>query len=218
MITILSDYWPAFFSGASVTLAVSALVWLIGISVGFALGVAAARLPWGSQFISGLTFVVSSIPALAILFWFHYPAQTILGVVIDPFFTTVFVLSVLNIVFVADVVKFSAERLAKEYLEAAYIHGWPRAKATWLIEIPLIVRGAASRIVFIQVTMLHMTLFASLISLDELFRVAQRVNSREYKPVEVYTLISAFYFLISAPLLIVSSYLHKKFGRDFSER
>jgi ABC-type amino acid transport system permease subunit len=63
-----------------------------------------------------------------------------------------------------------------------------------------------------------MTLFASLISLDELFRVSQRINSIEFKPVEIYTIIAIFYFALSAPILIFSELLQKRFGRDFSER
>lgn len=218
MISILLEYLDAFVSGAGVTLAVSALSWTIGTVAGFVLGILASRSRIGGSALSSLTFGIGAIPALVVLYWFHYPAQTLLSVVISPFVTTVFVLSLINTALVADVVRFSANRLAKEYLEAAYIHGWERSNATWKIEIPLIVRGSAGRIIFIQVTILHMTLFASLISLDELFRVAQRINSIEFRPVEIYTLIAVFYFALSAPLLLLSTWLDKRFGRDFSER
>lgn len=218
MTAILTKYWVAFLGGAVTTLQVSALSWAIGIVGGFTVGLLAARSGPAGRGLTLFAFVIGAIPALVVLFWFHYPAQSLLGVVIDPFFTTVFVLSVINIALVADIVRFSASQMAREYLEAAFIHGWSRSDAVRSIEVPLIIRASAGRILFVQVTILHMTLFASLISLDELFRVAQRVNSIEFKPVEIYSLIAFFYFALSAPILITSEWLQRRFGRDFSER
>ncbi|MCA0371432.1 MAG: ABC transporter permease subunit [Proteobacteria bacterium] len=218
MIEILSKYWPSLFHGAMVTLMVSILSWVIGILFGFAFGMAFSRSENLRRSINSISFIFSSIPALVILFWFHYPAQAILGLVIDPFITTIFVLALLNTIYVADIVSFSASRLSMEYFEVAFICGWERTAAFKLIDLPLIIRASAGRIISTQVLILHMSLFASMISLDELFRSAQRINSLEYRPVEIYTILALFYFVLSAPLLALSSKLNKKYGRDFSER
>lgn len=45
------------------------------------------------------------------------------------------------------------------------------------IELPLVLRQVLSPLLVSQVVMLHMTLFASLISVEELLRIAQRINS-----------------------------------------
>ena len=68
------------------------------------------------------------------------------------------------------------------------------------------------------VVMLHMTLFASLISVDELFRAAQRINAQIYKPVEIYSAVGLFFLLVSLPLNGLALYLRRKHSRDLSER
>ena len=216
--SLLVHYWPALLKGALVSVSLAGLAWLIGIVTGFAVGLLVARSYLGARLLAGASFAVGAIPALAILFWLHYPAQQVLGVVIDPFVTSLATLSLLNTVFVASFVTDSANRLAKEYLEAAFVHSWHREDASRLIELPLVIRASASRIISTQVLILHMTLFASMISLDELFRTAQRINSIEFDPVVIYTWVAVFYFVLSSPLILAASYVDRRYGRDFSER
>jgi ABC-type amino acid transport system permease subunit len=69
----------------------------------------------------------------------------------------------------------------------------------------------------VQVAMLQMTLFASLISVEELFRVAQRINSTIHKPIEIYTALAMFFIIICVPAYILAFYLRQKYTRDISE-
>jgi ABC-type amino acid transport system permease subunit len=69
-----------------------------------------------------------------------------------------------------------------------------------------------------QITMLQATLFASLISVDEIFRVAQQVNSLVYKPVEIYSMLAVLFIAICAPLHLLANFLKNKFTRNLSER
>ena len=66
--------------------------------------------------------------------------------------------------------------------------------------------------------MLHATLFASLISVEEIFRVSQRINSTIYRPVEIYTALAFFFLLVCLPINLTAAYLKKRYTRDFSER
>ncbi len=66
--------------------------------------------------------------------------------------------------------------------------------------------------------MLHMTIFSSLISVEEIFRMSQRVNAIEYQPVEIYSALGVFFLLISLPINGLALYLKHKYNRNFSER
>jgi ABC-type amino acid transport system permease subunit len=145
-----------------------------------------------------------------ILFWLHYPLQDILGISIDPFLTSLFTLSLLNTLFVAGVVAKMSGEIAMDYREAAFVHGLSYRRMLTEIDIPLVIRLSAPQVIGYQVVVLHMTLFASLISVNELFRTAQRINAVEYQPVEIYSLLVLFFAAISAPLLIFSAYLDRK--------
>jgi ABC-type amino acid transport system permease subunit len=65
--------------------------------------------------------------------------------------------------------------------------------------------------------MLQATLFASLISVDEIFRVAQRINARVYRPIEVYTALGVFFLAICLPMNGIALWLRRKYTRDLSE-
>lgn len=212
MLDILWDNFPAFVSGAGVTLLIAVCCWVIGLSLGFILGFLAWKRTWLTLPVYTVGVIVSSIPVLTLLFWFHYPLQSSLGAVVNPLLTSIFVFSVVNIMMVADTVLQSAKQLPNEYSDLAYLHGLSPREATFKIEFPLVLRSSIPTLLKIQVVVLHMTLFASLISVDELFRMAQRVNAQEYQPTAIYTLLAGFYLILSLPIILLAEYLRKRFS------
>ena len=53
--------------------------------------------------------------------------------------------------------------------------------------------------------------------MDEIFRVAQRINAVVYRPIEVYTALAVFFLMICLPLNGVAMYLEARFTRNLSE-
>ena len=103
---ILFNYNEAFFSGLYVTLKLCLIIWSSGIIIGILLGIIGNKFKYSiGLLISLATFLLSSIPALITLFWLHYPLQAILNIVVDPFFTTAFALSLINIFSISDLTK-----------------------------------------------------------------------------------------------------------------
>lgn len=152
------------------------------------------------------------------LFWLHYPAQSILNIVVDPFYTAASMLTILNVFAVSDIVRGGINNLPNQYIEVAQICGLSNKKRFFKIEFPLIFLHIFPSLLITQVNMLHMTLFASLISVEEIFRISQRVISIEYKPVEIYTALGIFFLIVSLPLNGVALYFKNKYNRNFSER
>ena len=73
-------------------------------------------------------------------------------------------------------------------------------------------------LLMIQVNMLQSTLFSSLISVPEIFRVTQQINAQIYKPVEIYTALGVLFLLICLPMNGLALWLKTRFTRDFSEK
>ncbi|APF20871.1 ABC-type transporter, integral membrane subunit [Caldithrix abyssi DSM 13497] len=216
---IIQEYQEGFIKGIGVTFQLCLIIWLSGFFIGGLLGVLGSKYKLGIGIPSKiLSFVLSGIPILVFLFWLHYPAQELLQIQIDPFITASVTLSIVNIFAVADIVRNAMENLPNQYIEVAKVCGIPITRRLWKIDIPLIFRHAISPFIIVQVNMLHMTLFASLISVDEIFRVTQRVNAIIYKPVEIYTALGIFFLMISLPLNGLALWLKNKYARDISER
>lgn len=215
---ILFKYRDEFLIGIGVTLKIATLVWIIGIFFGGLLGILGAK----NKNIIGLpskviSFILSGIPALVFLFWLHYPAQNIFKVVIDGFYSTVFALSVINTFLVADLVRNALINFPDQYIISAEVSGFTPREIVWKIQFPLIIRQIMPGLLIAEIVMLHSTLFGSFISVDEIFRIACRVNSEVYRPVEVFSSLAIFFLLISLPIAGVAAWFKNKYSRNLSK-
>ena len=213
IINIVVKHKEGFWHGLVVTFEISVLVWVLGIAIGAFLGILSSRFKIASFITETVSFLLSGVPILVFLFWLHYPAQKFIGLNVHPFITTVFMLTVLNSVSVAEILKSGITNLPKQFVEVAKVCGLSPKKTFLKIELPLIIRHILPALLVTQVNMLHMTLFGSLISVEEIFRVSQRVIAEEYKPVEVYTALGIFFLVISLPINGVALYLRKRFRK-----
>jgi His/Glu/Gln/Arg/opine family amino acid ABC transporter permease subunit len=216
---ILTTYHTEFLFGLLVTLKMCLLIWGIGIMLGTALGVAGAKWKRACGIPSKIaSSLLGAIPILVFLFWLHYPLQSLLHWVIDPFWTAVTALSIVNVFLVADLIRGVLNDFPAQYVMAAHICGLSHRQTVLRIQLPIIFRQAIPTVLLIQVSMLQASLFASLISVDEIFRVAQRINSMVYRPVEIYTALAVLFLIICLPLHGIAYWLKRHFTRDLSDR
>lgn len=215
---ILINYHQGFLQGLGVTLELCMIIWGSGIFLGTALGVAAAGDAALARVVQGGAFVLAAVPTLVFLFWLHYPAQAILDVVIDPFYTAAFTLSIVNIFAIAEMVRQAVRDFPRQYVTAAQVCGLSAQDIVMKIKLPLLFRQLLPGYLTMQVGMLHATLFASLISVEEIFRVSQRINASIYKPVEIYTALGVFFLVVCLPVNGFAAWLKHKYTRDMSER
>ena len=218
VIDILIQYHQGFLKGLLVTLQLSAIIWGSGIILGSALGLAGSKYHLSVGLPSRImSFLLSGVPILVFLFWLHYPAQAMFNIVVDPFYTAALTLSIVNLFAVSDIVRGALQDFPKQYLTAAKVTGLSRKQTIFRIQLPLILRTVIPSLLLLQVTMLHTTLFASLISVEEIFRVAQRINAQIYRPVEIYTALGVFFLIVSLPINGFAFWLKARFTRNMSE-
>jgi His/Glu/Gln/Arg/opine family amino acid ABC transporter permease subunit len=218
IIDILIQYHQGFLSGLFVTLKMSLIIWSVGIVIGFTLAVLSNKYKEEIGIpISLLSFILSGMPLLVLLFWLHYPAQELLGVVIDPFYTAVLTLCIANIFGVCQIIRHGIAEFPKQYITAAQVCGVKKSKILLNIQVPLIFRQVFPALLMLQVTMLHTTIFAGFISVEEIFKVAQRINANIYKPVEIYTALGLFFLLVCLPINGFALWLKHKYTRNISE-
>jgi len=195
------------------------IIWTLGIALGCFIGVLASYVKdWIGIPARVISYVLISIPALALLFWFHYPLQTFFHVVINPFYTAVFVISLINVFAVSELVRGIMDDFPQQYIIAAKVCGMSNADIIRKIQFPIIFRQIIPGLLTIQVNMLQLTLFASLISVGEIFRVAQELNATVYLPVQIYTALAIFFLIICLPLNGLALFLKHRYTRNLSEK
>ena len=218
IIEIVIKHRQGFLSGIAVTLKLCILVWSIGISLGSLTGMLSSKWKVFNVFTKTFSFVLSGVPVLVFLFWLHYPAQYYFGIQINPFYTAVLLLAILNTFAVSEIVNVGINNLPKQYIEVARVCNINARRRFLKIEFPLIFRHILPSLLTTQVNMLQMTLFTSLISVEEIFRVSQRVISIEYKPVEIYSALGIFFLIICLPINGLALFLKNKFTRNIDEK
>jgi len=124
VVDILSKYHSAFESGLLTTFQLSLIIWSVGLTLGTLLGALAVKWKLAVGIPSRLiSFTLSGVPILVFLFWLHYPLQSLLGVVIDPFITAALTLSIINLFAVADVIREVLSEFPAQYLIAGKVCG-----------------------------------------------------------------------------------------------
>lgn len=212
------NYYPTLLGGLLVSVELFLSVAVLGIVLGGFLGILGARDKTAGAIVRTASFVVAGIPLLVLLFWFYYPFQTLLGIQISAFSTAVITLGLVNIAAVAELVRGVLADFPKQYIIAAQIAGLSSNDIFRRIQFPMVFRQVIPSLLTTQLFILQATLFASLISVPEIFRVAQNLNAVLYRPVEIYSTLAVFFMLLLAPLYYLAYFLREKYTRDFSER
>jgi polar amino acid transport system permease protein len=215
---IFANYKEGFLQGLMVTLRLCICIWLIGIGIGGGLGVLGARYKYVGLFAKTISTLMSGVPVVVLLYWLYYPVQQQLALDINPFNIAVSALSLVNILLVSDLVRDAIDGLPKQYTMAAKVSGLSQKDTLFKIQIPLIAKQLLGPVLLVQITMLHNSIFASLINVDDIFRQIQRINAMVYKPIELYTALALFFIIITVPLNLLAVYLKNKYIKDYSER
>ncbi len=217
MFQVLIEYRSLWFHGFMTTLELLASIIAIGIPAGILIGIIGGKFDNElGTIIKGARFVTKVIPVLVLLFWFDYPLQAIFNIVINPFVTTIAALGLINIVATAFIISTELQLLPKTYREAGITLGMSSSQIVRHIELPLLVRRTLPQLLLTQASMLEYTLFASLISVPELFQVAQTINAMTYKPVIVYSLLVLFFFMILGPLHLIINWIQKRYVTEYA--
>src|SRR3989344_3742362 len=95
-IDILITYYPALLGGLLITLELFLAVSVLGIIFGIILGSIGARYREAGLLVKIASFLLASIPFLILMYWFYYPLQSLFKISIEPFFTALVVLALVD--------------------------------------------------------------------------------------------------------------------------
>ena len=214
---LLTKYWPMLIEGLGTTLSLCLIGWTGGLVFGVIIGGFAFTSRHIGNALNYCSFSLSSLPILIVMVWLHYPAQSLLGIVIDPFYTTAICITVYNALAVASLTEQTLREFPTRYIAVASNLGIPHSMQLTKIVFPILLRQLLPAILPQQVQVIHVTMFASLISVDELFRMGQRIIVREYDPVTLYSFLAIFYLALSLPLLLTARITKHRFTRELRE-
>jgi polar amino acid transport system permease protein len=200
--------------GLLVTLSLAGASLAIALVEGILLGVIASEVSFFERIVRGGFWVTSSLPLIIALYWAHYPLQEALAVVWSPFWVAVAVLSQIATFFIGNSVLHAISSLPRQLVELAVSASLSKATAIRRIYTPIIWSRVLPDFLSASLWILHGTLFASLISVPESFRVAQQINSVVHAPIPVYTALAGIFASVSLPIFALTEFLRRRLSQE----
>lgn len=190
--------------GVAVTLLMAIGAWLLAILPAIIVARNAATNNASLKAIRFFSSLLIILPFLALLFWAHYPLQEALMVVWDPFYTCTVLLATYIFFAVANLLAVELRMARIEHEFSAALLGLSLNTLIQKILFPLALIRAVPQILNLVITTIHMTMFGSLIGVEEIFRITLRLNAIYLKPVELFSLMAIVYAVICVPLFFLA--------------
>ncbi len=190
-------YLPLLLEGLVQTLRLSAAAIAGGLAVG--LGLALMRLS-GRRWLAWPAVAVieffRSTPPLVHLFWVFYALPVLAGVNLTPFAAAALALSVQSGAFFAEVYRAGIVSVERGQWEAGRALGMRPAALMRRIILPQALRRMVAPFVERAFELVKTTALAATLAYGELLYQAMVVVSRTYRPLEVYSIVAAIFFVV----------------------
>jgi polar amino acid transport system permease protein len=185
-------------------LGMTVLLTVISMAISLALGllVSLARLSksrlatvpaWAyTEFFRGTPFLVQ-------LLWVYYSLPILTGLRFSSFVSGLIALSINLGAFIAEIFRAGITSIEKGQREAALALGMTWWQMMVRIILPQAVRRVIPPLGSMWVSLFKDTSLVSVIAVSELMYQAKLVSIDTYRPMEVYTVLAAIYFLVTYP-------------------
>ncbi len=197
----LARYTPLFVSGVEVTLAYTVGTIALGMILGLAIGM--ARLSKSRLVNAPLVALIEFFrctPLLVLIIWFYYALPVLLGVQIPATLAAVLVLSLYTGAFYAEIFRGGILSIEPGQWDAARALGLRPWHVMRLAILPQAVRRMVPPLLNQSITQLKNTSLVSTIAVPDLLYQGTLITADTYRPLEVYTVVAAIYFVLLFPL------------------
>jgi polar amino acid transport system permease protein len=184
------------------TLKIAAVAIALGVVFGALL--AALRLSGKGWLAKPALWIIEfyrNTPPLVHFFWAFYALPVLIGVSLDPYVAAVIALSTQSGAFFAEVFRGGLVSIERGQWEAARAIGMASHQALRRVVLPQAMARMLPPFLERSFELIKTTALASTLAYSDLLYQAMQVNSITFRPLEVYTVIAAIFFLT---LLVLS--------------
>jgi polar amino acid transport system permease protein len=212
--SFLWGYRVLIVEGLGVTVAYTIGTILLGLVVGLAAGL--LRLS-RHVLVTAPVLVYIEIfrctPLLVQIIWFYYALPVLLGIDIPAPIAAGLVLSLYTGAFYAEIVRGGVESIERGQWDAARAIGMRRGQVLRHVILPQAVKRMIPPFVNQSITQLKNTSLVSTIAVADLLYQGTIITAATYRPLEVYTMIAALYFVVLFPLTLAAQQVERRLAR-----
>ena len=207
----LLRYAPLFWKGIAVTLAYTVGTITLGLMIGLTIGL--GRLSKSKLLNLPLIAFIEAFrctPLLVQIVWFYYALPVILGIQIPATVAAVMTLSCYTGAFYAEIFRGGIVSIERGQWDAARALGLRRWTMMRRVILPQAIRRMIPPFVNQSVTQLKNTSLVSTIAVPDLLYNGQMITADTYRPLEVYTVVAAIYFVLLFPSTMLAQWYERR--------
>ncbi len=211
---IILEYWPIFARGAITTLQITLSSAAIGLAIGLIVGIVKEspnrllRLP-ASLYVE----LIRATPALVQIIWIYYCFPIVFGVQLGALTTMVVALGIHAGAYVAEIVRAGINAVDPGQFLAAKSIGMNHFKALRRIILPQAGQKMIPPLINEFANLMKLSTLGSTIAVYELLQESNNLITLTYRPLEIYTFLAIFFFLITYPWIWLSQRLERRLKR-----
>lgn len=215
---------PTLLAGAGVTLQLTAAGVGIGLVLGTLLGICRTS-PYRVLSVPASIYVefVRGTPLLVQIFIIYMGVPAVLSISFDRMVAAIAALGLNSGAYVAEIVRAGIQGVDMGQVEAARSLGMSGSQTMRYIVLPQAFRKVIPPLVNEFIALLKDSSLVAVISLEELFRKAQLVQARTFRPFEMYFSVAIIYLAMTLSLSALARYLERRLdlarrGREVAEQ
>lgn len=208
--SILTEYRGLLLGAAAVTFQLVLLSVGLGIVVGLILApfrMAERRLLRYSA--TAVIEVVRSIPPLVLVVWCYYCLPILTGLALPAFWTCVFAIALYSGVFFAEIFRAGVQAVDRGLVEAGMSVGMKPVTVMLRVTGPLAFLRVLPPFTSQCVMAIKNSVLGSYIAVGEILYEGQRLSIHTFRPLEVLTLVAAFFVVVILPLTLTAGAIER---------
>ncbi len=158
--------------------------------------------------------VVRSTPLLMVIFWFYFLLPMLTGRSLEPLVAGIVAMVAFQAAYVAEIVRAGIASVKAGQLEAAVALGLPYRTAMGRVVLPQAFRNMLPALVARFVALFKSTSLLYVIGVVEFFRAATIVNSREFRPMEIFLFVAFVYLCCGVAASVIGAWLERTMATE----
>jgi polar amino acid transport system permease protein len=192
-------------------LAITAVAFVVGILAALPIAVIRnAAIPVLSPVSRLIVDFFRTTPPLMHIVWAYYALLVLAGIKLDAFTVVAGALACSSAAQMSEIFRGAIAAVPRGQWDAGQVIGLTYPQRLWWVILPQSLRLVYAPACNALVSLLKQSSLAAVIALPEIMNRGWLLAAQNFRPIEVLTTIALIYFVLTWPLVLLSSYLERR--------
>lgn len=212
--SVVWKYRAALLQGYGTSLSITAEAALVGLGLGVLLAMLSqSPLPIFRWVIVLYVEIFRNTPLLVQLIWLHFALPLLTGISTTAVQSGLLAITLQVTAYFTEIVRAGIEAVPGGQWDAAYALGLPTWARWRKVILPQATKIVVPPLVNLLISLFKATAILTVLSIDELMTMTNRISNFTYKPIELYTTAGIIYFITGSAMSRIGMRVEARFQR-----